>query len=125
MTTECRQPKDFRALKSYLTLKELNTEVIHFSSGMSCHLQYLADTIKLSALTAITLLAEGSALKQEQFLECAIESKAELNIITTSLDLIEQEQDDEYRQTDTSTLRLLLKDAIKKLNSLMKRLKKP
>lgn len=118
-------PKDYRALKSYLVLKELNSEVIHFSSGISCHLQYLADTIKLSALTAITLLAEGSALKQEQFLECSTEARAELNIITTCLDLLEDSQDDEYRKTDTSTLRQLLKDGTKKLNSLIKGLRKP
>ena len=118
-------PKDYRTLKSYLVLKELHNEVISFTSGISYHLQHLSNTIKISSLTSITLLAEGSALSNESFLECAIDSKAELRIIETCLDLFEQEEDDEYRQTDTLPMRLLLKSGMKKINSLIKRLKRP
>ena len=118
-------PRDYRTLKSYLVLKELHNEVISFTSGISYHLQHLSNTLKISSLTSITLLAEGSALSNESFLECAIDSKAELRIIETCLELFEQEEDEEYQRTDTSTLRLLLKDGTRKLNSLVKRLRKP
>ena len=123
MPTSSKAPTDFRSIKSYIVLKQLNTEVMSLASSIQHPLTYIANSIKLAALSAMTLLSEGSVLETTDFLTCAIDSKAEIARIDSCIDLIESQQTDSDRLLDTSTVRLLIKDANKQLTTLIKKLK--
>jgi hypothetical protein len=121
-TSKPPQNKNFKSIKAYLTLIELNNQALQLASNIGYQFRFITDTIKLDALSALTLLGEGSALGKDEFIHCTQQAKGEVQSITACLDIIEAQQTDNDRQLDTSTIRLLLKRAIKQLNTLIKQL---
>ena len=117
------QNKSFKSIREYIVLTELNNQAIQLASNIGYQFQYIADSIKLNSLSALTLVAEGSALGNDDFLDCTINAKAELQGITACLDIIETQQVNDDRMIDTLPIRLLLKDAMKQLNTLIRKLK--
>ena len=117
------QNKSFKSIKGYIVLTELNNQAIQLASNIGYQFQYISDSIKLNSLSALTLVAEGSALGNDDFLDCTINAKAELQSITACLDIIETQQANDDRMIDTLPIRLLLKDAMKQLNTLIRKLK--